>query len=88
MAMRVGRHYKLQTIQPRHWGDAAKSLKIPTGALVQRIRDMTAFPDAIADTARAVERQNLRHPNLTRLRDQLHLRVAGIKVPDPGGNPA
>jgi serine/threonine-protein kinase HipA len=80
LAMRVGRHYNPQTIQPRHWDDAAKSLKVPAGALMQRIRELTTeFPDAIADTARAVERQHLRHPNLARLRDQLHLRVAAIK---------
>ena len=77
--MRVGRHYKLDTIQPRHWADAAKDLKLPVAALMQRLRDFTAaLPDAIADTSRLVERQKLRHPNLTRLRDGLDKRAARI----------
>jgi serine/threonine-protein kinase HipA len=79
LAMRVGRHYKLDTIQPRHWRDAARALKLPGDALMQRLRDMTAaLPDAIADTSSAVERQKLRHPNLTRLRDGLHDRATRI----------
>jgi serine/threonine-protein kinase HipA len=79
LAMRVGRHYKLETIQPRHWIDAAKDLKLPADALMQRLTDFTAvLPDAIADTSRLVERQKLRHPNLTRLRDQLDKRAGRI----------
>jgi len=79
LAMRVGRHYRLDTIQPRHWNDAAKGLKLSGDALMQRLQDMTAaLPDAIADTSRAVERQKLRHPNLARLRDGLYKRATGI----------
>src|SRR4051794_4718260 len=70
---------KRRLLQPRHWNDAAKGLKLSTDVLMQRLRDMTAaFPDAIADTSRAVERQKLRHPNLVRLRDGLHKRSAQI----------
>jgi len=80
LAMRVGRHYGLDTIQPRHWADAAKHLKLPVDALVQRLTDFTAaLPDAIADTSRLVERQKLRHPNLTRLRDELDKRTGRIE---------
>jgi len=79
LAMRVGRHYRLDTIQPRHWNDAAKGLKLSGDALMQRLQDMTAaLPDAIADTSRAVERQKLRHPNLARLRDGLYKRATEI----------
>jgi serine/threonine-protein kinase HipA len=82
LAMRVGRHYRLDTIQARHWADAAKHLKLPVDAVMQRVRDFTAaLPDAIADTSRLVERQGLQHPNLTRLRDGLNKRAAqGIKT--------
>ena len=76
LAMRVGRHYRLDTIQPQHWNDAATALKLPADPLMQRLRDMTAaLPDAIADTSRAVERQKLRHRNLDRLRDGLSQRA-------------
>ena len=79
LAIRVGRHYRLDTIQPRHWNDAAKGLKLSADVLMQRLRGMTAaLPDAIADTSRAVERQKLRHPNLVRLRDELLERSAQI----------
>jgi len=79
LAMRVGRHYRLDMIQPRHWNDAAKGLKLSADVLMQRLRGMTAaLPDAIADTSRAVERQKLRHPNLVRLRDGLLERSAQI----------
>lgn len=80
--MRVGRHYRLDTIQARHWADAAKHLKLSVDAVMQRVRDFTAaLPDAIADTSRLVERQGLQHPNLTRLRDGLNKRAAqGIKT--------
>jgi serine/threonine-protein kinase HipA len=79
LAMRVGRHYRLDTIQPRHWADAAKRLKLPVDALMQRLTDFTAaLPDAIADASRLVERQKLRHPNLTRLRDELGKRAGRI----------
>lgn len=79
LAMRVGRHYKLDTIQPRHWADAAKDVKLPVDALMQRLRDFTAaLPDAIADTSRLVERQKLRHPNLTRLQDELGKRAGRV----------
>jgi len=48
-------------------------------ALMQRLHDMTAaLSDAIADTSRGVERQKLRHPNLTRLRDGLYRRATQI----------
>ena len=82
LAMRVGRHYRLDTIQARHWADAAKHLKLSVDAVMQRVRDFTAaLPDAIADTSRLVERQGLQHPNLTRLRDGLNKRAAqGIKT--------
>lgn len=77
LAMRVGRHYKLNTIQPRHWVNAAKDLKLPEDTVMQRLRGFAAvLPDAIADTSRVVERQSLRHPNLTRLRDGLNKRAA------------
>jgi len=79
LAMRVGRHYKLDTIQPRHWIDAARGLKLPVEPLMQRFHDYTvALPDAIADAWRLVERQKLRHPNLTRLRDELDKRAGRI----------
>jgi serine/threonine-protein kinase HipA len=79
LAMRVGRHYRLDTIQPRHWADAAKRLKLPVAAVMQRLTDLSvALPDAIADTSRLVERQKLRHPNLTRLRGELDKRAGRI----------
>lgn len=79
LAMRVGRHYKLDTIQPRHWADAAKDVKLPVDWLMQRLRAFTtALPDAIADTSRMVEQQKLRHPNLTRLQNELGKRADRI----------
>jgi serine/threonine-protein kinase HipA len=79
LAMRVGRHYRLDTIQARHWNDAARALGLPADALMQRLRDMTAaLPDAIAGVSRAVERQKLRHPNLARLCTGLSERVIQI----------
>jgi serine/threonine-protein kinase HipA len=77
LAMRVGRYDRFDVIQARHWKEAARALKIDPERLLHRIAEMTTvLPDAVADAARALEKQRLRHPNLTRLRDALHERAA------------
>lgn len=79
LAMSVGRHYRLDIIQSRHWREAAKSLRLDPDLLIQRLLSMAeALPDAISSASRTLEREGLRHPNLIRLRDGLRNRAAQI----------
>jgi serine/threonine-protein kinase HipA len=72
LAMRVGGHYRLRIIQARHWRETARTLRLPEEAFMTRLGQMAAaLPDAISDTARAIAKQGLEHPNMTRLQKGL-----------------
>jgi serine/threonine-protein kinase HipA len=80
LAMRVGRHYRLDTIQKRHWEAAAIALKVDREELMSRIREMTdRFPDSVSETARELRRSGLRHLLIGRLRDALVKRATDCR---------
>lgn len=46
LAMRVGRHYRVREIQPRHFEELAKSCRYPTDTLIGLLRDLSGqLPD-------------------------------------------
>lgn len=46
LAMRIGRHYKIREIQPRHFDDLAKACGYPAGTLMAMLRELAEqLPD-------------------------------------------
>lgn len=80
LAMKIGRHYRLNNIVLRHWIEWGRETKIDATALLERITRLAErLPDAVLTVAREMNEQGLDHPIIARLVDGLTKRAQ--KVP-------
>ena len=72
LAMKVGRHYRIENIVLRHWHEWAIQARINADAVIGRIRKMAEqLPDALMNVANGMREAGLDHPIIDRLAEQL-----------------
>jgi serine/threonine-protein kinase HipA len=68
LAMRIGRHYRLKEIQPRHFAELAKGCGFPQDAMLAILRDLTLrLPDLAVELLEDVQTSNVAKNVLARL---------------------
>ncbi len=72
LAMRIGRHYRLKEIQPRHFEELARVCRFPAGTLIATLRDLAAqLPDEGVALLNEVEVPGMAREALAKLLDGL-----------------
>lgn len=72
LAMKVGRHYRLDTIVLRHWWEWAAGARLHPDAVTERAREMASrLPDEAVSIAARMRARGLNHAVIDRLVDQL-----------------
>ncbi len=72
LAMRVGRHYRMREIQPRHFEELAKDCRYPPDRLIATLGDLSAqLPDEASALLKEVEVRGMAQAVLAKLLDGL-----------------
>jgi serine/threonine-protein kinase HipA len=72
LAMRVGRHYRMREIQPRHFEELAKACRYPADRLIATLGDLSAqLPDEASALLKEVEVRGMAQAVLAKLLDGL-----------------
>jgi serine/threonine-protein kinase HipA len=72
LAMRVGRHYRMREIQPRHFEELAKACRYPADWLIATLGDLSAqLPDEASALLKEVEVRGMAQAVLAKLLDGL-----------------
>lgn len=72
LAMRIGGHYRLKEIQPRHFEELAKACRYPADALITVLQDLAErLPDEAAALLEEIELKGMARTVLARLHDGL-----------------
>lgn len=72
LAMRIGDHYRLKEIQPRHFGELARACRYPADALMTGLQDLAErLPDESAALLEEIELKGMSRTVLARLQDGL-----------------
>jgi serine/threonine-protein kinase HipA len=72
LAMRVGRHYRMREIQPRHFEELAKACRYPADTLIATLGDLSAqLPDEALVALKEVEVTGMAREVLAKLLDGL-----------------
>jgi hypothetical protein len=72
LAMRVGRHYRIREIQPRHFEELAKACRYPADILIAMLRDLSEqLPDEGLAVLKEVEVRGMGRDVLVKLLDGL-----------------
>lgn len=75
LAMRIGGRYRLGRIGPREWDGLAEELKLPPGAVEERILGMARrIPESVSRVAERLRAGGVDHPILARLEKALAAR--------------
>ena len=68
LAMRIGRHYRLREILPRHFADLAKACRFPADALRATLEELAKqLPDEGSAAMREIESSGVAREVLTKL---------------------
>lgn len=79
LAMKIGRHYRLDNIVIRHWEEWAVAAGFHAEVVVARIREMCAqLPDALLKVSQRMKEEGLDHPIIARLVDRLAQRAGRV----------
>lgn len=80
LAMRVGRHYRIREIQPRHFEELAKACRYPADALIATLRDLCGqLPDEGLALLKEVEITGMARDVLAKLLDGLAAQCRATK---------
>lgn len=80
LAMRIGRHYKLRQIQPRHFEELAVACRYPRDALIAMLRDLSdRLPDEGLSVMKEIESGGMARDVLTKLLDGLAAQCAATR---------
>ena len=72
LAMRIGRHYRLCEIQPRHFAELARSCRYPVDPLLATLGDLAArLPDEASAIVAELRQAEIADEMLERLLDRL-----------------
>jgi serine/threonine-protein kinase HipA len=72
LAMRIGRHYRLKEILPRHFVELAKSCRIPADSLLAMLKELAEqLPDEGLSALEESERSGMAREVLAKLLDGL-----------------
>jgi serine/threonine-protein kinase HipA len=72
LAMRVGRHYRVREIQPRHFTELARACRYPADTLIATLRDLSGqLPDEGSALLKEVEVRGMARDVLAKLLDGL-----------------
>lgn len=72
LAMRIGRHYRLKEIQPRHFAELAKACRFPAEVLLATLEELSErLPDEGLAVMKEIESTGMKHSVLAKLLDGL-----------------
>src|SRR6185437_3599729 len=72
LAMRIGRHYRLKEILPRHFSELAKACRFPADALLAMLKDLSVqLPDEGLTVMKEIESSGMARAVLVALMDGL-----------------
>jgi serine/threonine-protein kinase HipA len=72
LAMRVGRHYRMREIQPRHFEELAKACRYPANALIAMLKDLSEqLPEEGLAVLKEVQIRGMARDVLVKLLDGL-----------------
>jgi len=79
LAMKIGSEYHLKKIEPRHWQTCAKQLRLPSGALIERLHGMCQRVEpTTTELAKDLKDQGLSHPIVPTLADAISQRASEL----------
>lgn len=80
LAMRVGRHYRIREIQPRHFAELAKACRYPADALIGMLGELCRrLPDEGVTLLKEVEVRGMARDVLSKLLDGLSAQCAATQ---------
>jgi len=80
LAMRVGPHYKMRVIQPRHFEELAKACRYPADALIATLKDLSGqLPDAGSALLREIAVRGMALDVLAKLLDGLVAQCKAVR---------
>lgn len=81
LAMKIGTEYHLKKIKPKHWQTCAKQLRLPSVALLERLRDMCQRIEQTAPhIAKNLKADGLLHPIIGTLSDGISQRAEELRT--------
>jgi hypothetical protein len=72
LAMRIGRHYRLRQIQPRHFEQLARACRYPADTLLAMLKDLSEqLPEEGRAVLKEMQLSGIRNDVLAKLADGL-----------------